>query len=64
MEYKSKLRWDAENRVPVTIKFNIRRDADILARLSSLDGESRQDFIRRCIRREIQEGLEEHEQAT
>ena len=44
---KAKREWDAANTVTITLKFNARTDADILAALA---GKAKQTEIKRLIR--------------
>lgn len=51
MLYESKVRWDAEHTKVITLKLNIKTDADILARLAQEP--NKQGYIKRLIRADI-----------
>lgn len=47
-------RYDADHSVRYHLKYNARTDADVIERLASVP--SKQDYIRRLIRRDIERG--------
>lgn len=56
---RAQAKYDAENTFRVSLKFNIKTDADImekLAEVSATGGEGKQTYIKRLIREDIQRG--------
>ena len=49
---EAKARWDKENTVMVTMKLNKNQDAEIIAKLESVD--SKQGYIKQLIKADIE----------
>lgn len=48
---EAKTRWDRENTIVVTMKLNLKTDADIIEKLESVD--NKQGYIKGLIREDI-----------